>query len=262
MLGVQVLGCVAIVTWTVIVSFILLKIVDLTFGLRVSLDDEILGADLVEHGVNSGELPGDEEEQREYVRFMMQESTRGEGDGSFDSYTHSNDMTTVGDLVPDDAHSTMNVDPEIFYKQLGFLEPRKKTHVFGSRVRKVENMPFVLEYLKRLNRRRFSDEVVSTKLEENTGKRFLRRASSLKDIPVRENGGPLMHPATFHSSPSHVHPIPSLSYNSYPISSISETVDNEDSSLSKRSILYHQHQNFGFTNSDCENTESDIATKL
>ena len=69
----QVLGCIAIVTWTAIVSFILLKIVDLTFGLRVSLDDEILGADLVEHGVNSGGLPGDEEEQREYVRFMMQE---------------------------------------------------------------------------------------------------------------------------------------------------------------------------------------------
>ena len=245
-------------TWTAAVSFILLKVVDLTFGLRVSLDDEILGADLVEHGVNSGELPGDEEEQREYVRFMMQESTRGEGDGSFDSFTNSNDITTVGDLVPDDGHSTMNIDPETFYQQLGFLEPRKKTHVFGSRVHKVQNMPFVLEYLKSLNRRRFSDEVVSTKQGEHSRKRVLRRASSLKDIPVRENGDPLTYTATFHSSPSHIHP--SLSYNSYPISSISETVDNEDSSLSKRSILYHQ--NFGFTNSVCENVESDIATKL
>ena len=257
MLGVQVLGCIAIVTWTAIVSFILLKIVDLTFGLRVSLDDEILGADLVEHGVNSGGLPGDEEEQREYVRFMMQESTRGEGDGSFDSYTHSNDMTTVGDMGPDDGHPTMNIDPEIFYKQLGLLETRKKTHVFGSRVHKVQNMPFVLEYLKRLNRRRFSDEVVSTKQGDNSGKRFLRRTSSLKDVSVRENGGPLTYPTTFHSSPLHRHP--SLRY---PISSISETVDHEDGSLSKRSTLYHQHQNFGYANSDCENMESDIATKL
>ena len=214
----------------------------------------------MEHGVNSGELPGHEEEQREYVRFVMQESTRGEGDGSFDSYSHSNDMTTVGDMVPDDEHSTINIDPEIFYKQLGFLETRKKTHVFGSRVHKVENMPFVLEYLRRLNRRRFSDEVVSTKQGENPRKRFLRRTSSLKDISVRENGSPLTYPATFHSSPSHIRP--SLSYNSYPISSISETVDNEDSSLSKRSTLYHQHQNFGFTNSDCENMDSDISTQM
>ena len=91
MLGVQALGCVALIVWTVAVSFLLLKFVDLTCGLRVRLDDEILGANLVQHGVNSGELAGTEDEQGQYVRLMMQGSTRGEGDGSFDSHKHSKD---------------------------------------------------------------------------------------------------------------------------------------------------------------------------
>ena len=51
MLGVQVAGIVTIITWSFVMAFILLKSVDLIIGLRVSLQHEILGADLIEHAV-------------------------------------------------------------------------------------------------------------------------------------------------------------------------------------------------------------------
>ncbi len=51
LLGVQFAGVVALTVWTAVMSYILLKCVDLTIGLRVPLEQEILGADLVEHSV-------------------------------------------------------------------------------------------------------------------------------------------------------------------------------------------------------------------
>ena len=51
MLGIQLLGIVSILTWTIVMSYIFLKVIDLTLGLRVSLEDEILGADVVMHGL-------------------------------------------------------------------------------------------------------------------------------------------------------------------------------------------------------------------
>ena len=53
MLGIQLLGIVSIMTWTVITSYIFLKVIDLTLGLRVSLEDELVGADVVMHGLAS-----------------------------------------------------------------------------------------------------------------------------------------------------------------------------------------------------------------
>ena len=54
-LGIQALALVSIIAWTVVVSFIFLKIIEMTLGLRVSLEEEIIGADIVEHGI--GKLP-------------------------------------------------------------------------------------------------------------------------------------------------------------------------------------------------------------
>lgn len=42
---------VIVICWTSVVSFIILKVIDLTIGLRVPLHEELLGADLVEHSV-------------------------------------------------------------------------------------------------------------------------------------------------------------------------------------------------------------------
>ncbi|XP_064609479.1 putative ammonium transporter 3 [Liolophura sinensis] len=51
LLGVQIMAVVVITVWTLITSFILLKVIDLTIGLRLSLEEEILGADIVEHNI-------------------------------------------------------------------------------------------------------------------------------------------------------------------------------------------------------------------
>ena len=56
LLGVQIAGVLCITVWTFILAFILLKTVDLVIGLRVSLQYEILGADLIEHAVGDIEF--------------------------------------------------------------------------------------------------------------------------------------------------------------------------------------------------------------
>lgn len=51
LLGVQVLGIVCIGSWAAASAFVILKVIDLTVGLRIPLEEELLGADIVEHGV-------------------------------------------------------------------------------------------------------------------------------------------------------------------------------------------------------------------
>lgn len=54
-LGVQLLACVSITTWTIITVFIQLYIIDKSVGLRFPLEEEILGADACEHGINQSQ---------------------------------------------------------------------------------------------------------------------------------------------------------------------------------------------------------------
>ena len=54
--GVQALGTAAVVIWSVVASFIILKAIDLTVGLRVNEDDETTGLDLAAHGERSYNL--------------------------------------------------------------------------------------------------------------------------------------------------------------------------------------------------------------
>ena len=51
-LGVQLLACVSITVWTIITVFIQLYIIDKSVGLRFPLEEEVLGADACEHGIN------------------------------------------------------------------------------------------------------------------------------------------------------------------------------------------------------------------
>ncbi|XP_035668368.1 putative ammonium transporter 3 [Branchiostoma floridae] len=53
LLGVQALGAVTFISWACAMSFILLKGIDKIIGLRVSLEEELIGADICEHGVGS-----------------------------------------------------------------------------------------------------------------------------------------------------------------------------------------------------------------
>ena len=55
------MGALAITVWTALTSYILLKLIDVTVGLRVELQEEILGADLVEHAI--GDIQYDKVEQ-------------------------------------------------------------------------------------------------------------------------------------------------------------------------------------------------------
>ncbi|GFS06395.1 ammonium transporter, partial [Elysia marginata] len=51
LLGVQTLACVVITAWSAITSAIILVLINLTVGLRVSMEEEILGSDMVEHNI-------------------------------------------------------------------------------------------------------------------------------------------------------------------------------------------------------------------
>ena len=55
LLGVQAVAVISITIWAIGISYILLKVIDVTIGLRVPLQQEILGADLVEHAVGAME---------------------------------------------------------------------------------------------------------------------------------------------------------------------------------------------------------------
>ncbi|XP_077988597.1 putative ammonium transporter 2 [Glandiceps talaboti] len=53
LLGVQLLAVLCITSWCALSATLLLSIIHLTIGLRLSLDQEMLGADLVEHSIGS-----------------------------------------------------------------------------------------------------------------------------------------------------------------------------------------------------------------
>ncbi len=48
--GVQLIGVAAVLVWSVVVSYIIIKVVDAVVGLRVEEEDEIEGLDLIAHG--------------------------------------------------------------------------------------------------------------------------------------------------------------------------------------------------------------------
>ena len=50
-LGIQVLAVVSIAGWSIVMAFIFLYGINRVIGLRVSLVEEIIGADIVEHGI-------------------------------------------------------------------------------------------------------------------------------------------------------------------------------------------------------------------
>ena len=49
-LGIQVLGLIAVAAWSLVVSWIIVKIIQTTIGLRVTEEDEIEGLDITSHG--------------------------------------------------------------------------------------------------------------------------------------------------------------------------------------------------------------------
>ena len=48
-IGVQVTGILAVAIYTVVITFILLKLVDVILGLRVNAEDETMGLDTSQH---------------------------------------------------------------------------------------------------------------------------------------------------------------------------------------------------------------------
>jgi Amt family ammonium transporter len=54
--GVQLLGAAATFAWSLVASFVILKAIQMTIGLRVSNDDEIQGIDISAHGENAYNL--------------------------------------------------------------------------------------------------------------------------------------------------------------------------------------------------------------
>ncbi|KAL5008844.1 hypothetical protein ScPMuIL_014425 [Solemya velum] len=97
-LGIQALAVLAITVWTVVLAVIFLKVIDFVLGIRMPLVEELIGADIVEHGI--GEIIYDKKhrkllnlgqyqrqsvdavpnESREQVRTVMsQHGRRGSG---------------------------------------------------------------------------------------------------------------------------------------------------------------------------------------
>jgi Amt family ammonium transporter len=54
--GVQLVGALATFVWSVAVSFVILKIVQMTIGLRVTEEEETEGLDISVHGENAYNL--------------------------------------------------------------------------------------------------------------------------------------------------------------------------------------------------------------
>ncbi|XP_071845049.1 putative ammonium transporter 3 isoform X3 [Apostichopus japonicus] len=85
LLGIQALFAIVIMIWTAMSSFVLLFIVDKSLGLRCSVEHEILGADIVEHGINS--LTS--EERQSVIR-------------QFAELGHPSPFDKFGNYIPDD----------------------------------------------------------------------------------------------------------------------------------------------------------------
>ncbi|CAH1252748.1 RHBG [Branchiostoma lanceolatum] len=60
LLGVQLIAVVVIILWGAGVSFVLLKLIDVTMGLRMSEEEEELGADICEHEIDQNDDPYEE----------------------------------------------------------------------------------------------------------------------------------------------------------------------------------------------------------
>ena len=56
-LGLQLYGSVVCVLWSVVATYILLKMIDATLGLRVCIDDELLGLDMVSVLLLASQVP-------------------------------------------------------------------------------------------------------------------------------------------------------------------------------------------------------------
>ena len=65
-LGLQLLGVVSVMAWTIVTMTIVFKIIDKTVGLRVSEEEEIVGLDSKEHGLASA-----------YAGFSLMDITEG-----------------------------------------------------------------------------------------------------------------------------------------------------------------------------------------
>lgn len=85
LLGIQVAGLVAIASWTLVWAYIVLKLIEKTIGLRVSLHEELVGADLIEHTI--GEVTYDKKTKT----FNCSKAKQTEESGS-----SANGSTTTG----------------------------------------------------------------------------------------------------------------------------------------------------------------------
>ena len=56
-LGLQLYGSVVCVVWSVVATYVLLKMIDATLGLRVCIDDELLGLDMVSVLLLASQVP-------------------------------------------------------------------------------------------------------------------------------------------------------------------------------------------------------------
>ena len=68
-----------IIIWSTVTSFLVLKFIDLTIGLRLTLEQELLGADYCEHNI---ELPPEIREYAESVLRTLKEQAEKAKDNS------------------------------------------------------------------------------------------------------------------------------------------------------------------------------------
>ena len=93
LLGIQVAGVVSITAWTAVTSFICLIILNLTVGIRVSLQRELLGADVVEHSI--GDIDYDKIEGK-VTSFRRQSQGQGFGSEVLETIVPSGNLEEKG----------------------------------------------------------------------------------------------------------------------------------------------------------------------
>lgn len=86
-LGLQLLGVVSVMAWTIVTMTIVFKIIDKTVGLRVSEEEEIVGLDSKEHGLASA-----------YAGFSLMDITEGSMSVNENTELGENDYDEASDV--------------------------------------------------------------------------------------------------------------------------------------------------------------------
>ena len=189
-IGVQLLACVSITVWTIITVFIQLYIIDKSVGLRFPLEEEVLGADVCEHGIDQSETrPESHVHPVPESRNRVFPITGGDNIGSTSLRNNYNSERQCENQRPGDAEllDCEELDAECTSVDAS-QESRTGRQTITSKNREIEsheNGPSVISSSSTKNKwaKVFKSKRKSS-LHSGNGKRQVRRGSSFTKVKV------------------------------------------------------------------------------